>query len=117
MAATTRLPAKRNIAVYIGDTYEHVITMTDADDEARVVTGYTYTSQIRQTVDSASATLSFTVTVTDGAAGEITVSATAAATAALTKGEYVWDLQETSDTGVVTTLLVGRCTITRDVTR
>jgi hypothetical protein len=52
-----------------------------------------------------------------GAAGTITLTISATDTAALTSGRGVYDLELVSGSGIVTRLLQGVATISRNVTR
>lgn len=49
--------------------------------------------------------------------GEISVHATAAQTGAITAGEYVYDMEITSASGIVTRIIQGRATVSPQVTR
>ena len=109
-------PGTRNIQLYRGDDYAHVVTLTSNGTTPVNITGRTYTAQIRTGTDATSASLSFTCTVPTGTDGVVNITAADSATAALAAGEYVWDLQE-SASGVVTTILRGTCSVLADVTR
>jgi hypothetical protein len=52
-----------------------------------------------------------------GAAGTIVITLTATQTAALTAGNYVYDLELVSGAGVVTRLVQGNVTVTAEITR
>jgi hypothetical protein len=80
------------------------------------IAGRTYRAQIRTVKDAATIDLSFTAVVTNGAAGEITLTALPVATATLSVGTHYWDLEETSS-GVVSTILAGTVNVLADVTR
>jgi hypothetical protein len=56
------------------------------------------------------------ITITP-ALGKISIHATAAQTNALVAGDYVYDLEITSSTGIVTRLIQGRATVSPQVTR
>ena len=75
------------------------------------LTGITFRAQIRKNADAAAIVASFDVT--DGSSsGEVTISMTAADTAALPR-TGVWDLQGSDDI----TRIYGAITVTEDVTR
>lgn len=110
-------PATQNLTVTRGDTETVVAVLTS--DEAGTpinITGRTYSSQVRSSQDSNIIAASFTCTVTNGAAGEVTCVMSAAASAELDPGHYFWDLQENAS-GVISTVLAGQVTVLADVTR
>jgi hypothetical protein len=92
-------------------------------DSAGVVinlTGYTAAMQLRQNYNSDTAELTLSTSnggiVITGAQGKLVLAATAAQTAALDAGYYVYDLEITSG-GVVTRILQGQITVAGEVTR
>jgi hypothetical protein len=110
------VPARRDIAIYQGDTYEHELRLEDADGQPINLTGRTYASQIRKrpTYDTVAAT--FTVDDSDAANGVIRFLLAPADTLALDPGAYRYDIQQ-DFLGVVTTLLFGQADVTAEVTR
>ena len=90
--------------------------MEDAAGDAINLTGYTASSQIRKSYYSSIAN-NFTTTVTGTANGEITLSMTAANTALLTPGRYLYDLLITSPGGTKTRVVEGIVTVTPGVTQ
>jgi hypothetical protein len=112
--ATT--PAEQNIAIVRGDTVTVVVTITSNGTTPINITGRTYSSMVRMDYDSSTPSATFTCVVTNGAAGEVTLSLSAASTALMTPYTYVWDLQENAS-GVISTLLAGQFVILPDVTR
>jgi hypothetical protein len=85
------------------------------------LTGFTARMQVRATLESASTLVELT-TANDrialgGTAGTITLSISATDTEALTAGRGVYDLELVSGSGIVTRLLQGVATISRNVTR
>ena len=85
------------------------------------LTSYHAKAEVRATVGGAlllafDSTASPATIVIDGTAGTITLSQLAATTAALAPGTYAWDLEWTDASGVVTTIMRGRCTIVAEVT-
>lgn len=110
------VPAKQNLTLTRGDTEIIVITMTTDGTTPENITGRTYRAQIRTVKDAATIDLSFTAVVTNGAGGEITLTALPAATSTLSVGTHYWDLEETN-AGVVSTILAGTVNVLADVTR
>jgi hypothetical protein len=115
MAATTY-----DILIEQGATYSQVITYKD-NGVAVNLTGYTARMQVRATLESASTLVELTTAnsgiALGGTAGTITLTIAAADTAALTSGRGVYDLELVSGSGIVTRLLQGVATISRNVTR
>lgn len=101
-----------------GTTFTNVITITDDITNSAInISGYIVRSQIRRSYYSANATANITCTVTDAAAGEITMSLTENQTSNIKAGRYLFDV-ETVDTGnVVSRILEGIITVTPGVTR
>jgi hypothetical protein len=115
MAATTY-----DILIEQGATFSQVVTYKESG-VAINLTGYTARMQVRATLESASTLVELTTAngriALGGAAGTITLSISAADTEALTSGRGVYDLELVSGSGIVTRLLQGLATISRNVTR
>lgn len=109
-------PADQDLTITRGDTETLVVTITTDGSTPVDITGRTYSSQIRTQQDSTTIKASFTCTVTNGAAGQVTCVLSATSSAALSAGLYFWDLQETAS-GTVSTILAGNITVLADVTR
>lgn len=110
MAAYTEL----NIEQYA--TFSTTVNVEDTQGAAVNLSGYTAASQIRKSYYSSSAN-NFTATVTGTANGEITLSMTAANTANLTPGRYLYDLVITAPTGVKTRVVEGIVNVLAGVTQ
>jgi hypothetical protein len=84
------------------------------------ITGYTAALQLRSLPETPTAVLSLAtgsgITIT-GAAGLVAVHATAAQTGAIVSGDYYYDLEITSQSGVVTRLVQGQALVNPQVTR
>ena len=115
MSATTY-----DILIEQGATFSQVITYKEAG-VAINLTGYTARLQVRSTLESATSVVELTTAnsriALGGAAGTITLTISATDTAALTAGRGVYDLELVSGSGIVTRLLQGVATISRNVTR
>lgn len=70
------------------------------------LTGYTFSAEIVSAV-TGSQIVPITVTATNLAAGQVTLSLTGAQTTAIARGSYLWRLRWTSPTGEVRTVLEG----------
>ena len=109
-------PANQDLVITAGDTLTVVITMTSNGTTPINITGRTYRAQVRQQADNTTIEASFTCTVTNGSAGQITAVLSASQTGVLEAGNHVWDLEEDAS-GVITTVLAGAFVVLADVTR
>ena len=110
------VPVDQDLTLTRGDTETLVITITDDNDTPINVTGRTYRAQIRSSQDSRTVKASFTCVVTNGAAGQITCTLSAADSATLPVGLGYWDFEENAS-GVISTIISGTVTVLADVTR
>ena len=110
MAAFTEL----NIEQYA--TFSTTVNVEDSQGTAVNLSGYAAASQIRKSYYSTSAN-NFTATITGIANGEITLAMTAANTANLTPGRYLYDLVITAPTGVKTRVVEGIVNVLAGVTQ
>lgn len=109
------MATKANLVVDQGATYSTSITITDDNDNIYDLTGYTGAAQMRKHYTSSNAT-SFSVSL-EAQTGIVTLSLTAGQTANLTAGRYVYDVEITSSSNVVSRILEGIVTVTPNVTR
>lgn len=110
MAAYSEL----NIEQYA--TFSTTINVEDSNGDAINLYGYSASSQLRKSYYSSSAN-NFTAAVTGIANGEITLSMTAANTATITPGRYVYDLVITSPEGAKTRVVEGIVNVLAGVTQ
>jgi len=106
---------KLNLLIDQGASFETTLNLTDDNDDPVNLTSYTGSGQIRKHYTSSNAT-SFTITL-GGANGTVTMALTANATANLASGRYVYDVEVTDITGIVTRIFEGIVTVTPQVTR
>lgn len=102
-----------------GATWDQTLTWT-IDDEPVDLTGYSARMQVRQQVASPTPVLSLTDEdgiELGGEDGTIRLSRSAAQTAALPAGSFVYDLEVVSGGGVVTRLIEGGFRVKPEVTR
>lgn len=97
-----------------GDTFELAATLENAGN-AVDITNFTITSQIRQSDDTLLQAL--TVTVTDAAAGEFTLSATAAETETWGVAQYECDIEFIDIGGEVNSSDTFTINVIKDITR
>ena len=110
------MAAFSEIVIEQGATFNTTINVEDTAGAAINLYGYTANSMMRKSYYSSSATI-ITSTVTGTANGEVTLRVTAANTAALTPGRYVYDVIITSPTSIVTRVVEGIVTVLPSVTR
>jgi hypothetical protein len=111
------LAAYSEITIEQGANLTSTISVTDVQGDAVNLTTYSASSQIRKSYYSSSAN-TLTSTITGNANGQITLSMTAANTAALTPGRYVFDLIITNSLdNSVTRVIEGTAIVLPSVTR
>jgi hypothetical protein len=111
------LAAYSEITIEQGANLTSTITVNDIQGDAVNLSTYTASSQLRKSYYSSSAN-TLTATITGNANGQITLSMTAANTAALTPGRYVFDLIITNSVdNSVTRVIEGTATVLPSVTR
>ena len=85
------------------------------------ITGFTAAMQLRSLPESPDVALSLTTSnggiTINGPTGEIAVHATAAQTTAIDEGPYYYDLEITSNSGIVTRVAQGQAIVSAEVTR
>lgn len=106
---------KANLIIDQGTTYSTSIDIADDNDMPIDLTGYTGSAQIRKHYSSSNST-PFSVSI-DSADGVVTLSLTSTQTRSLTAGRYVYDVELTNTSNVVSRIVEGIVTITPQVTR
>ena len=99
-----------------GANFNTVLDLKDSAGGILNLAGYTVAAQMRKSYYSTTAT-NFTITVTDAAAGQITMSMNSANTANVSPGRYVYDVLITSGSSIKTRIIEGIVTILPSVTR
>lgn len=104
-----------------GATLDQTFTWKDPNGDPINLTGYTARMQVRKRVEASTVLLDLTIAnggiTLGGVAGTIRVQATAAATAAITESDGVYDLELIAGSGAVTRLLEGSFYLPAEVTR
>lgn len=104
-----------DLNLYQGDDFAAMVTVRTSDGSPADITGYTALAQMRREVADSDAVVAATFTSTVSSPYVI-LSLAHTVTEDLT-GRYVWDLQVTSGTGAITTILAGRVSVTAEVSR
>jgi hypothetical protein len=110
------MAAFSELVIEQGATFNTTLNVEDTVGTAINLYAYTAASQMRKSYYSSSAT-TITATVTGTANGEVTLSMSAANTADVTPGRYVYDVKITSPASVVTRVVEGIVTVLPSVTR
>lgn len=107
-----------DITIEQGSTFERTITMEDSAGDPINLAGATVAGQMRRSYSDTTA-IAFTMTVSDAAAGEITWVLPAATSAALSSStrNYVYDIEVTHSSGNIERILMGKATLSPEVTR
>ena len=106
---------KSNITIDQGTDYEVTINVRDANTTAISLTGFTGQAQLRKYYTS-SRKYDFGVIVSANT-GEVTLAMSAANTANIAAGRYVYDCVLVSNTNVVSRIVEGIVTINPRVSR
>lgn len=107
----------KHLELYQGDDYPLRLEFENLDGSSQDVSGFTYRAQIRRAATSPGAPLAtFDVDLAQAASGVVELLLPSDQTAGL-PARCVWDLEETDDNGIVTTLMAGAVTVEREVTR
>lgn len=81
------------------------------------VTNYTFSSSMRKSFYSSSATANLTVSVVNAANGNVRFSLNSAATANIKAGRYVFDIKQIDTANVTTRMFEGIITVNPQVTK
>jgi hypothetical protein len=106
---------KANLQIDQGADFSTEIDVLDDNGDVVNLTGYTGAAQMRKHYTSTTA-INFSVAV-NASGGTVTLSMTAAASANVTPGRYVYDCELTSSSNTVSRLVEGIVTVTPQVTR
>ena len=99
-----------------GTSFSVDITVINDDGSARNVANSTFTSSIRKSYYSNSVTANLSITAADAANGIIYANASAASTANIRPGRYLYDIKEVNGSNV-TRLVEGIITVYPQVTK
>lgn len=106
---------KANLVIDQGATYSVTLDITDEEDQVIDLTGYTGAAQIRKHYTSSnSVPFSVSVVPLDGV---VQLSLSANQTGSITAGRYVYDVELTNASGIVSRVVEGIVTVTPQATR
>lgn len=108
------MATKVNLVVDQGTTFTTSITFNDETGNTINFSTYTGAAQLRKHFTSSNS-VNFTVALTSN--GVVTLGLTANQTANLVAGRYVYDLEVTDSSNLISRLIEGIVTVTPNVTR
>jgi len=101
-----------------GTTFNNIINLTDDVTNTPInVSGYVVTSQMRRSYYSANISANITCTLSNVANGEITMSITAANTANIKPGRYLFDVKTLDTYNQTSRILEGIITVSPSITK
>ena len=109
------MATKANINIDQGSTFSTDIVLADKNGTVLDLTGYTGEAQLRKHYTSSTA-VDFDVTI-NATAGQITLGLSANTTNNIVDGRYVYDVEITDSSNVISRILEGIVTVTPGVTR
>ena len=105
---------KLNLTIDQGATYTKTVNLTDGNSSPIEISTSTGAAQMRKNYTSNSY---FFFAVNTAANGALTLSMSANTTRSIPSGRYVYDVEVTSNTNIVTRVLEGLITVTPEVTK
>ena len=106
---------KANIVIDQGADFTAIVDVVDSAGATYDLEGYTVAAQMRKNYTSSAATTF--VAAHNGIGGAISLSLSNTVSAALEPGRYLYDVEITSEGGVVTRVVEGIATVTPGMTR
>lgn len=100
-----------------GTTFESTLDLVNDDGSVINVTNYVFSGQIRKSYYSSSPTANLTLNIVDAANGNVNIYLSAATTANIKAGRYVYDVKMKDTANTVTRIVEGIITITPQVTK
>ncbi len=106
---------KANLVVDQGSTFTAAVDLVDASGTVFNLTNYTVAAQMRKNYTSNTA-VTFSASH-NATGGQISLALSAATTATIEPGRYLYDVEVTSSGGTVTRVVEGIVTVTPGITR
>jgi hypothetical protein len=106
-----------NILVEQGATFSRTLTVESTPNTPINLTNYTFAGKMRRNLADATAAVSFTLTVSNAAQGQVLWTLTAAQTDALAPQIHRYDIEMTAPGGTVTRILEGEAWVSGSATR
>lgn len=105
-----------NLTIDQGSSFLAYVDVTDSSGNVLNLNGYTVAGQIRKTYSSSTA-VDFSATVSNAAAGTISLSLADSVTNTMKAGRYVYDVEILASSGSRTRVLEGQVEVTPGVTQ
>ena len=105
-----------NLFIDQGAEFYRTMSVTDSNKAVINLTNCTITAQLRKNYTS-STFVPMVTTILNVSLGKVSIALSAATTAAITNGQYVYDVELTSVEGKIYRILEGNITISPNVTR
>lgn len=106
-----------NLSIDQGATFTSIVSVKNPDGFAFNLTGYTVDGQVRKSYFSTTS-IPFDIVISNASAGTISIELSAATTAAMKPGRYVYDIMITNtSTGEVIRVIEGQVEVNPGVTR
>lgn len=109
------MAVKANLVIDQGTDFSATIDVVDANNDIYDLSTHTAAAQMRKNYASSTAT-TFVCTDSDSG-GQITIELSSNTTSQLEPGRYLYDVEITSNGGVVTRVVEGIVTVTPGITR
>lgn len=109
------MAAKKDITIYRGDTYINEVNLRTSNNSAINISAMSFSGAMKTSGLANSNTAVFDIEKTDAANGVFTFTLSAANSANIRPGTYVYDLQQINGS-IVTTLMAGKVIIRGDIT-
>lgn len=100
-----------------GADVSYDINLTEDDGSPINCASYTFSSSMRKSYFSLRPTANLTVTIIDAANGNVSIGLTAAQTANIKPGRYLYDVKQTDNVGQKTRIVEGIITVNPQVTK
>ena len=100
-----------------GTDFAFNLDLTNEDGSVINVAGYSFSSAIRKSFYSSTVTANMTVLIVDAANGNVNLSLSAATTANIRAGRYLFDVKQTDASNTKTRLMEGVITVNPQVTK
>lgn len=104
------------LQIEAGATFSTEIVVRESNGTSKNLTSYSARSQMRKSYYSSTA-INFNIQITDAANGVISMGISAANTASISAGRYVYDVEIENGQGTVTRIFEGIVTVLPNVTR
>lgn len=106
---------KANLFIDQGASFSTTVSITDTNGDVIDLTGYEGAAQMRKSYTSSTA-YDFSVSVAN-TLGTVTLSMSANATANIAGGRYLYDVELTDTSGIVSRVFEGIVTVNPNITR